>query len=207
MFRCNLVTCHLHVWQNDRGLLSATAVTRGGTDTEQKKAQKVNTEEESSPAAPAGNQTRNLSFTSPALCHQVTPAPICLSVCLCICSQWKQMKSAPNIISCTGIYPSSHSSVRPSVFLSLHPSSHRTLSHVQGSIHLSIHPSVCLSVYQSIQSSIYTENRIKSAVNSVNRVKLYPHVERERGNSVPQWFKKKKKKRGGERSRKNNKVE
>ena len=28
------VTWHLHVWQNDRGLLRATAVTRGGTDTE-----------------------------------------------------------------------------------------------------------------------------------------------------------------------------
>ena len=28
------VTCHLHFWQNDRDLLRATAVTRGGTDTE-----------------------------------------------------------------------------------------------------------------------------------------------------------------------------
>ena len=28
------VPCHLHFWQNDRGLLRATAVTRGGTDTE-----------------------------------------------------------------------------------------------------------------------------------------------------------------------------
>ena len=27
-------TCHLHFWQNDRGLLRVTAVTRGGTDTE-----------------------------------------------------------------------------------------------------------------------------------------------------------------------------
>ena len=32
--RCLAVTCHLHFWQDDRGLLRATAVTRGGTDTE-----------------------------------------------------------------------------------------------------------------------------------------------------------------------------
>ena len=28
------VTCHLHFWQNDLGLLCATVVTRGGTDIE-----------------------------------------------------------------------------------------------------------------------------------------------------------------------------
>ena len=27
---CLFVTCHLHLWQNDRDLLRATAVTRGG---------------------------------------------------------------------------------------------------------------------------------------------------------------------------------
>ena len=26
---CSAVTCHLHIWQRDRGLLLATAVTRG----------------------------------------------------------------------------------------------------------------------------------------------------------------------------------
>ena len=31
---CLAVTCHLHFWQTDRALLRATAVTRGGTDTE-----------------------------------------------------------------------------------------------------------------------------------------------------------------------------
>ena len=34
VYACLAVTCHLHFWQNDRGLLRATAVTRGGTDTE-----------------------------------------------------------------------------------------------------------------------------------------------------------------------------
>ena len=29
VYACLAVTCHLHFWQNDRGLLSATAVTRG----------------------------------------------------------------------------------------------------------------------------------------------------------------------------------
>ena len=40
VYACLAVTCHLHFWQNERDLLRATAVTRGGTDTEIK----VNTE-------------------------------------------------------------------------------------------------------------------------------------------------------------------
>ena len=34
VYACLAVTCHLHFWQNGRDLLRATAVTRGGTDTE-----------------------------------------------------------------------------------------------------------------------------------------------------------------------------
>ena len=34
VYACLAVTCHLHFWQNDRDLLRATAVTRGGTDPE-----------------------------------------------------------------------------------------------------------------------------------------------------------------------------
>ena len=34
VYACLAVTCHLRFWQNDRGLLRATAVTRGWTDTE-----------------------------------------------------------------------------------------------------------------------------------------------------------------------------
>ena len=34
VYECSAVTCHLHFWQNDQDLLSATAVTQGGTDTE-----------------------------------------------------------------------------------------------------------------------------------------------------------------------------
>ena len=34
VYACLAVTCHLHFRQNDRDLLRATAVTRGGTDTE-----------------------------------------------------------------------------------------------------------------------------------------------------------------------------
>ena len=54
VYACLGVTCHLHFWQNDRGLLHATAVTRGGTDTKEESAKNVNSEEESSPAALAG---------------------------------------------------------------------------------------------------------------------------------------------------------
>ena len=34
MYACLAVTCHLHFWPNDRDLLHATAVARGGMDTE-----------------------------------------------------------------------------------------------------------------------------------------------------------------------------
>ena len=70
VYECLGVTCHLHFWQNDRGLLHATAVTRGwvewgggggGTDTEFKSAHKVNSGEENSAAVPGGIRTCNLS--------------------------------------------------------------------------------------------------------------------------------------------------
>ena len=65
---CLAVTCHLHFWQNDRDILSATAVTWGGTDTEIRvSTEKVDPGEENSPAAPAGIRTSDLSVTSPAL--------------------------------------------------------------------------------------------------------------------------------------------
>ena len=76
MYACIGVTCHLHFWQNDRGLLHASAVTQGGTDTEWEPGQKVNSGEEHSPAAPAGIWTWNLLITSPALYQQeAIPAP------------------------------------------------------------------------------------------------------------------------------------
>ena len=61
------VTCHLRFWQNDQGLLSATAVTQRWNGYRNESAQKVDHGEENSPAAPAGIQTCNLSITSPAL--------------------------------------------------------------------------------------------------------------------------------------------
>ena len=73
---CLGVTCHLHFWQNDQGLLHATVVTKGGTDTEKESAHKVNSGEENSPAAPAGIRTRNLSTMSPVLYQQLIPASL-----------------------------------------------------------------------------------------------------------------------------------
>ena len=64
MYACLDVFCHLHFWQNDRGLLPATAVTQDGTDTEES-AHKVDSGEENFPAAPAGIRTLNLLITSP----------------------------------------------------------------------------------------------------------------------------------------------
>ena len=64
---CLAVTCYQHFWQNDRDLLRAAAVTRGWKGYRNESAQKVDPEEENSPAAPAGTRTRDLSITSPAL--------------------------------------------------------------------------------------------------------------------------------------------
>ena len=61
------LTCHLHFWQNDRGLLRATAVTRRWNGYRNKRAQKVDPGEENSPTAPAGIRTCDLSIMSPAL--------------------------------------------------------------------------------------------------------------------------------------------
>ena len=68
------VTCRLHLLQNDRGLFHATAVTQAWNSTNKELAQKVNSDEENSPATPAMTQTHNLSITSPALYQQAIPA-------------------------------------------------------------------------------------------------------------------------------------
>ena len=65
------VTCHLHIRQNDRGLLGVIAVTWGWNGHRYK----VNSAEKNSPAAPAGIRTRVLSIESPASYQQATPAP------------------------------------------------------------------------------------------------------------------------------------
>ena len=67
VYACLAVTCHLRFGQSGRGLLCATAVTRGWNGYRKLSAQKVDTGEENSPAAPAGIRTRDLSITSPAL--------------------------------------------------------------------------------------------------------------------------------------------
>ena len=53
VYGCLAVTCQLHFWQNDRDLLRATAVTQGWDEYRNKSL--------------AGNRTRDLSITSPAL--------------------------------------------------------------------------------------------------------------------------------------------
>ena len=60
-------TCTL--WQNDRDLLRAIAVTRGWNGYRNKSAQKLDPGEGNSPAVPAGTRTRDLSITSPSLYH------------------------------------------------------------------------------------------------------------------------------------------
>ena len=64
---CLAVTCHQHFWQNGRGLLRATAVTRGWNGYRNKSAQTVDPGEENSLAASAGIRTHDLSISSPPL--------------------------------------------------------------------------------------------------------------------------------------------
>ena len=67
MCACLGVTCHLHFWQNDRGLLRATAVTRGWNGHPIRVSTQSWLWRRNFPAAPAGIRTRNLSITSPVL--------------------------------------------------------------------------------------------------------------------------------------------
>ena len=76
MHACLDVTCHLHSRQNDQGLLRAAVVTQGW-NRHQKRAQRVNSGEEHSPATSARTGTRNLSITSLAL---LPSYPSCLGM-------------------------------------------------------------------------------------------------------------------------------
>ena len=73
VYACLGVPCHLHFWQNDRGLLRATPVTRAWHRHRIRVRQKVNSTEENSPNAPAGIRTRNHSMASPALLPIIYP--------------------------------------------------------------------------------------------------------------------------------------
>ena len=79
VFACLGITCHLHFWQNDRGLLRATVVTRGWNG-HRIRDSTVSSGEENSPAAPAAIRSRNLSITSPALYQQAIPGPLTSSL-------------------------------------------------------------------------------------------------------------------------------
>ena len=67
---CLGLTCHLHFWQNERDLIRATAVTRGWNGQPNESAHKVNSGEENSPAAPAGDSN------SQPLDHESGAVPI-----------------------------------------------------------------------------------------------------------------------------------
>ena len=68
------VTRNLRFWQNDRGPLRATAVTRGWNGHRLRVSTQSSPRRGKSPADPARIRTRNLSITSPALYQQTFPA-------------------------------------------------------------------------------------------------------------------------------------
>ena len=67
VYACLAVTCHLHLWQNDRDFLRAT-VERGWNGYRNKSQHRKSTlEKKIPPPGTAGIRTRDLSITSPAL--------------------------------------------------------------------------------------------------------------------------------------------
>ena len=76
VYACLDVTSHLYFCLNDRGLLRATAVSRGWNGYRNKSAQKADTGEENSPATPAGIGNRDLSIISSVLkTTELSPFP------------------------------------------------------------------------------------------------------------------------------------
>ena len=84
-WECLAVTCHLHFWQNDWGLLRATAVTRGGTDTE------IRVSTESRPwrrkfsrRSSSDSNPRPFNHESGALTTELSRCCCCCSFCLLV---------------------------------------------------------------------------------------------------------------------------
>ena len=79
VYACLTVTCHLHFWQNDRGLLRATAVTRGWNGYRNKSQRRKLTLEKK--ILPQASSCRDLNprpfdHESGALTTELSPFPI-----------------------------------------------------------------------------------------------------------------------------------
>ena len=61
------VNCHLHIWQNDRGLLCVAMVTPGGTDTNKSQHTKLTLEKTILLLLLPGFELATFSITSPVL--------------------------------------------------------------------------------------------------------------------------------------------
>ena len=76
VYACLAVTCHLHFWQNDRGLLRATAVTREWNGYRNESAQKVDPgEEKFSRRSCRDSNPRPFDHESGALTTELSPPP------------------------------------------------------------------------------------------------------------------------------------
>ena len=75
VYVCLGVTCNLHFWQNDRGLLHAPVVTWGWNGHLIRVSTQINSGEKNSPTAPVKIRTHNLLITSPALYQQAILTP------------------------------------------------------------------------------------------------------------------------------------
>ena len=77
VYACLAVTCHLRFWQNDRGLLRATAVTRGWNGYRNKSQHRMLTlEKKFSSRSSRDSNPRPFDHESGALTTELSPLPI-----------------------------------------------------------------------------------------------------------------------------------
>ena len=78
VYACLPVTCHLHFWQNDRGLLRATAVTRGWNGYRNKSQHRKSTlEKKILPPLLQGFEPATFNHESGALTTELSPPLLC----------------------------------------------------------------------------------------------------------------------------------
>ena len=84
VYACLVVTCHLRFWQNDRGLLRATAVTRGWNGYRNKSQHRKSTlEKKILPPFQQGFEPATFRSRVRRSNHWAIPAPLSLSHALC----------------------------------------------------------------------------------------------------------------------------
>ena len=116
VYACLAVTCHLHFWQNDRGLLRATAVTRGWNRYRNKSQHRKSTmEKKILPMLLQGFEPATFQSRVRRSNHWAIPAPITCTLCVLfmvlpsdsetitctLCMVFMVLPSNSEIVTCT----------------------------------------------------------------------------------------------------------